>query len=39
MPQEKAEFKYKVRYKKKDGTHCLDGHELSIRICPNGRPC
>ena len=39
MPQEKAEFKYKVHYKKKDGTHCLHGHELSIRICPNGRPC
>jgi hypothetical protein len=39
MPKEKAEFFYEVCFKKKDGTHCLYGHELSIRICPNGRPC
>jgi len=39
MPKERAEFFYEVRFKKKDGTRCLYGHKLSIRICPNGRPC
>ncbi len=39
MPKERAEFFYKVRFKKKDGHHCLDGHQLSIRICPGGHAC
>jgi hypothetical protein len=39
MPKERADFSYKARFKKKDGTHCLDGHQLSIRICPGGHPC
>jgi hypothetical protein len=40
MPtKERAEFFYKVRFKRKDGTHCQDGPQLSIRICPGGQNC
>jgi hypothetical protein len=40
MPKKKrAEFFYKVRFMKEDGTHCKDGKRLSIRICPGGGPC
>src|ERR1700691_2195505 len=39
MPKERAEYFYKVRFQKKDGTHCLEGHQFSIRICPGGQHC
>jgi hypothetical protein len=40
MPEkERAEFFYKVRFKREDGTHCHDGPQLSIRICPGGQNC
>jgi hypothetical protein len=39
MPEKTAEYFYKVRFKRKDGTHCKDGLQLSIRTCPGGGPC
>jgi hypothetical protein len=39
MPEQRTEYFYKVHFKKKDGTHCIYGHQLSIRICPGGHPC
>ena len=40
MPEkERAEFFYKVLYKKEDGTLCKEGRHLSIRICPGGQDC
>ena len=39
MPEEKAEFFYRVLYKRKDGTLCREGGHRSIRTCPGGGPC
>jgi hypothetical protein len=39
MPEKKGEFFCKVRFKRKDGTHCKDGLQLSIRTCPGGHNC
>jgi plastocyanin len=39
MPEKEGKFLYKVRFKRKDGTHCKDGPQLSIRTCPGGGPC
>jgi hypothetical protein len=39
MPEKKAEFFYKVLYKKEDGTLCKEGLKFSIRTCPGGGPC
>jgi hypothetical protein len=39
MPEERAEFFYKVHFKKKDGTRCRDDTHRSIRICPGGQHC
>ncbi len=39
MPEERAEFFYKVRFKKEDGTRCIDETHRSIRICPGGQHC
>ncbi len=39
MPEKKGEFFYRVRFKRKDGTHHQDGPKRSIRTCPGGGPC
>jgi hypothetical protein len=39
MPEKKAEFSYRVLYKKEDGTLCKEDRHLSIRTCPGGGPC